>query len=386
MHFGFFSLLFSPNVHKHITNKNLDSIPSFREQPVNLICPSCQKIVAADETKAGKTMKCPLCGADFAVPGVPGPASPLPLDIPDDLSLEADTSARPPSTAPDAVHEPPVYQVAPEPPKPPPPRAAPQPKVEAPAPAPAPRREERPRVEPPPAPLTSLATNERVIDLHIRQEWIPWIAPAVLALAFLLMFFPWTGAYPAGYGLYTQTGFQAISASYSIDPVGEKVLHLQSRIDENISADWFSLTLYLLLLLWCLTLSVWPLLESHANLRLPPALEMIRPWRQALLGVSLLVAFLFLSLRLWGGLGLEDALAAPIDAGLDKQRAAAQTQEEKTTLEINRGTALGALQIRRTWWLCWEYFFLLVGLAVVSLDLWAKERGGRVLPHVQLRL
>jgi hypothetical protein len=83
---------------------------------------------------------------------------------------------------------------------------------------------------------------------------------------------------------------------------------------------------------------------------------------------------------------LEDALAAPIDAGLDKQRAAAQTQEEKTTLEINRGTALGALQIRRTWWLCWEYFFLLVGLAVVSLDLWAKERGGRVLPHVQLRL
>jgi hypothetical protein len=337
---------------------------------MNLICPHCQKMVYARETNAGQLMKCPFCNESFSVPALPPADPPAPLDLPEDAPLTPPDSAQTRSQTPE-VHEDPVYKVTPEPPKPPPP----------------PRREPRPVAPPAPSPTAVPSPSpgsQRTVKLRINPEYLPWIVPIALALALVLMFFSWAGAYPGGYGVYTQSGFQAIYGGSSTDPVGDKVLQQQKEIDEHIAANWFRMTLYLLLILAALAIVIWPIAQTRLGLRTPPALEALQPWRSTILVATLLIAFVLLFLQIWRGFGLEDALAFPVDARLERDRGAAQTQEEKTIVEIRRAQQLGALGLRRTAWLSWEVFFLLISLGGASLELWLERRGDHPLPHAEL--
>jgi hypothetical protein len=323
-------------------------------------------MVAASETNAGQLMKCPFCNESFSVPALPQPDRSMPLELPDDAPLTpAEVSPSPPQTA--DVHEDPVYKVVPEPPKPPPPRREPRP-------------------VPPPSPPSPVAQSpspqhERTVQLRINAEYLPWVAPIALGIAFLLLFFPWVGAYPGGYGVYTQRGIQALWGGFSLDPVGDKVLGLQKQIDDNIAANWFRMTLYFLLILAALAIVIWPIVQARGGFRVPPGLEALKPWRSTLLVAILLVALVFLLMQFWSGFGLEEAITAPIDARLAKDQSAAQTQEE---IEIRRAQQLGALGLRRTAWLRWEVFFLLVALTAASLGLWLERRPDQPLPHAEL--
>src|SRR5207249_7563220 len=90
--------------------------------------------------------------------------------------------------------------------------------------------------------------HEPAVLIWISPRAIRWIAPVALFLILILLFFPWTGVYPSGYAVYTQTALQMIWGGYSVSPVGDKVLGMAKAIDGSIRANWLML-FYLLLTL-----------------------------------------------------------------------------------------------------------------------------------------
>jgi hypothetical protein len=232
---------------------------------------------------------------------------------------------------------------------------------------------------------------------------VPWVTLVALALLFILVFFGWTGAYPSGYGVYTQSGFQAIFGSYSVDPVGEKVLNKDQEIRENIHANWFLMGLYFLLVLASLVLAAAPKIIDAASLRLPPAIQPYWPWRLALLAVVVDLAFLLLLIQLVVDFGLEKALTSPVAASnsatptsilgdvekmaasLKKERAEATTAEEKKKVEIKEGVAVGRFNLHRTGALWLVVVLNLVGIAGALTEHWLKQRGPRPMPRIEIQ-
>src|SRR4051812_17225602 len=50
---------------------------------------------------------------------------------------------------------------------------------------------------------------------HSATVWVSprilrWVVPGAAAAIFVLLFLPWTGAFPGGYRVYTQNAFQTI--------------------------------------------------------------------------------------------------------------------------------------------------------------------------------
>jgi hypothetical protein len=356
---------------------------------MNLICPHCQKPLTVSEDKAGQTMACPLCNQTFQVPALPQTAQ-LSFDyeeLPEEIPLVPlpPEAEKPPAPQPPQppVPEEPLYEVVPEPAQPAPSAPPRRPKPSR------PNAQQRPTgpspVKPPPSvPATGY---EQVRSLLLRPEVITWIAPVSLVLLFVLLWVAWVGVYPGGYGVYTQNGFQAWLGSHSWDPVGEKVMGKEQAIEEHISANWFLMTLYLLLLLAALALSIASVIwrSAKAPLVLPPTIERIWPWRTALVGALSALAFLILLLLLLSGLGLEKAVTEIVDQGLEKDYAAAQTSEEKQKVNIKRGLELGWYNLHRTGWLTWVIVLQLAAAGGAGLELWLEKRGTRPPPRIELQ-
>jgi hypothetical protein len=338
---------------------------------------------------AGQTVSCAVCNQTFQVPALPSTPvlADLPLDIP--LVPEPEPPALSTSTAAPLppVHEEQVYRMAPEPPRPAPaPAPSPPPprREERLRPAPAPQPSPQPQAtKPPPSPLPAGYVHTRI--LWISPRTAPWISLVSLALLFILLFFSWTGAYPGGYGVYTQSGFQAIFGSYSTDPVGEKVLAKEKEIQEYMRANWFRMGLYFLLVVGALVLAVAPKVLSAASLRVPPALQAYWPWRSALLAAAVLLAFVILLIQLAAGFGLEQALATPVAASLETERGKATTTEERQQVDIKEGLALGRYNLHRTGWLSLAEVLNFLALVGVLLEIWLDKRGARPMPRVEMQ-
>src|SRR5690349_5052901 len=79
---------------------------------MNLLCPSCQKMVTVDNQYAGQQMRCPHCNNVFTVPALPSepspPTMPPPAPAPAPLPPSVPSSAPP---IPSAPPPPPVPQV-----------------------------------------------------------------------------------------------------------------------------------------------------------------------------------------------------------------------------------------------------------------------------------
>jgi hypothetical protein len=132
---------------------------------MNLLCPSCQKMLQVPEQYAGQQMRCPLCNSTFTVPPLPDAPSLAPS---------------PPPPPPPATGGAEVYPLADDhnaPPPPLPPTAPP------------------PMVSPPraPAPPPVVGDYTKLRSIVINPRVVPWIAPIALLALFLLTFFPWIG-------------------------------------------------------------------------------------------------------------------------------------------------------------------------------------------------
>ncbi|HEY8504231.1 MAG TPA: MJ0042-type zinc finger domain-containing protein, partial [Gemmataceae bacterium] len=231
---------------------------------MRVTCPSCLHSFQADDNESGKTVRCPACGDTFAAPVLMHPAG-----------RAAGVSAAPgrspayPAPYPAHGHAASGEEVS---------FGAPPPAAESAGPAPG----AAPAPPPSAADLYGL-TQLRYIPL--RLSVVRWIPVVCLILAFLLTFFTWVGAYPAGYAAYTQSGWQAMFASFSTDAVSDtKVLKdadgngLSMRIKEHISPNLLMLP-FLLFLALAMVLAVWVQLVEMGRLYVPVWAQRYWPYR-----------------------------------------------------------------------------------------------------------
>src|SRR5262249_6199530 len=166
---------------------------------MRVFCPSCQEPVTIPDELAGKATFCPLCKAAFTAPTLF--SSPAPPSAP----AASAYSALPPPETPAAPES--RYRETPAPHIPP-----------APAPAPTPA--------PPPG-------YARAYGFSLVPDVLQWVAPGCLVFSVLMTFFSWNGAYPGGYGVYTQGGWGAAVGGFSTDPVGDEVFRLELKPPEG---------------------------------------------------------------------------------------------------------------------------------------------------------
>ena len=131
---------------------------------MNLLCPSCQKMLQVPDQYAGQQMRCPLCNNIFTVPALPEPP--------------AMPAAAPPPPPPPAPMPGPAPAMPPAPPAP----AAGDQLAFRPTEAPAPRT--------PPPPVQE-RDYIRLKSFYIGKHVIPWIAPIAMGVVLLFTFFPW---------------------------------------------------------------------------------------------------------------------------------------------------------------------------------------------------
>lgn len=134
---------------------------------MNLLCPSCQKMLQVPDQYAGQQMRCPMCNSIFTVPGLPappGPAAAPPPPAPPPPPLPPSDPYRGPG-GPAEVE--PIMDLGSAPPPPPPPWTRPAP------------IQERDYIK-----MKSCFISKRVV---------PWITPICMFLVLIFSFIPWIG-------------------------------------------------------------------------------------------------------------------------------------------------------------------------------------------------
>jgi len=240
--------------------------------------------------------------------------------------------------------------------------------------------------QPPPVPAPSGTAEgyEHTTTFTLNPRVLPIVALVALGLLFFLLFFAWTGAFPGGYSVYTQNWWQMLVGSYSFDPVGQEALGGKQPFEtDGVGANalmWF----YLLFFFASLVLAIAPLVLQKTTFKLPPALQDLWPWRQAILAGALLLTFLILILQGSVGFGLERAIRRQVEKSLESEREAAKTPEALEKVAIKEGVELGRFNIHRTTAFRLAFLLNFVALACVGLELWLSRRAGKPLPRIDL--
>src|SRR5438445_11337208 len=151
---------------------------------MRITCPHCQKSVVVADGSAGTPTPCPLCGHIFTPPALAGAA----LDL----------RPAPPPAAP--LYEPPASPTASRPVA----AAAAPPAIHAPA-----------------ADSTAPRPCCRCV---LSRDVVQWLTPAGLVLTFLLTFFTWVAAAPAGFTMFTQSAWGAAGGSFAVPVVGSELV------------------------------------------------------------------------------------------------------------------------------------------------------------------
>jgi hypothetical protein len=246
-----------------------------------------------------------------------------------------------------------VFRVAPSP--------EPTPRLEEPlklAPSPEPpKASETPAPAPPPPP----GGFEGGFTIALTPEILPWIAPAALALIFILLFFPWTGTLAWGEKLewYTASGWG-------------------TGFGSNMS---FLGLLHVLLILLALPLSVAVVVIPILGIKLPAAVESFWPWRSVAVAGLVGLATLLLLLQLMIGFGLQSNVEAWADGrNLEELKKHELANKLKTTEQREYARAT----VYHSTWLRLATVCHLIALGGLALQNWAQQRGNRPLPRIDI--
>jgi hypothetical protein len=323
---------------------------------MNLLCPNCQKMLTVPEEFAGQLMKCPMCNGTFTVPGLPGAAPP------------------PPSAA-----GPDVYSMRPEPPPPvlPPPPSLPEP--------PPPSSLTTAPKPPAPAPsLSSLPTEgyQRTATLWFSPRVLAWIPPVCLLLVFVLLFFNWVGLYPGGVPADTQNAWQAAFGLWTADPDVEPLLPALKDKDNQPGVSVLTI-FYLLLFFPGLAVTVASVVITMINVKLPPAVQNLLPWRWGIVAAANLILLLFLGLQVVLGFSLDSRYGDWVERKVKGDSTEAKNTPQKKKEEVDRGHYYEALV--HTVWLRLVILLHLVAIAAAALMFWISQRGThRPMPKLEL--
>ncbi len=209
-------------------------------------CPSCMKELTVQDEHAGQQMQCPLCNNTFQAPALPPPTT-VAASSPD---LEKTAKLLTSST--------PEKGVSPR------------------------KGETKPEQT---AKATEVAGDySQEFALQVIPRLVPWSAPILLGLVFLLTFSSWV---------------KAILSVEPVDVIGRGAWSLAFR-DGNVLT-----ILFLLLFVPTFVISlVIAAAELVPGFKVPRALQQIWPWRSALLALLILLSFLFLGLQAISGFDL----------------------------------------------------------------------------------
>jgi hypothetical protein len=209
---------------------------------MNLLCPSCQKMITVPDHNAGQITTCPLCAATFTAPSLPTAAS-----------ERVPVGSNPSSSSPSEIFGLKNEGTSPS--------AAASPHWESAT----------------TGPLPGGYRHEYTIWFSPRV--VPWIAPVGLILILVLLLFPWRSLPPVVEDAITNYDITTI-------PKGEP------GIFKIWSNAW--LIIYFFLYLITLVLAVGDLLLDMKVITAPPQLKPWLPWRSAITGGVALLALLCL--------------------------------------------------------------------------------------------
>jgi hypothetical protein len=341
---------------------------------MEFLCPHCQNKLMVQDEYAGTLMKCPYCSKTFQAPAQAPALPPVPPPAP--------ASSPPPAPA--------GYGLAAEPPAPPKSAPPPPPSV-----TPVSREAPSGPVSPPPTSTEYQRTHTATLSPKV----LPWVAVGAWFLVFVLFFFSWVGLYPGGYGAYWQ-GPLGIAVGGG-DPDKDWVLYVKEASKEGNTVSRFMLVeksdgklemvppgggvfmgLFIFFFFWLALLTAavsvaWPLLQ----IKLPPVVEQLRPWRWAIAAGLSLLAFFFLAMQLLVGLGLEHKVVEQADKVV-KDKFADQQQSFKDWATAER---VAAVNPQRTFALRLAFWLSLLATVAAGLQFWLDYRGSRPLPQLALR-
>ncbi len=351
---------------------------------MKLLCPNCQREITVPDQFAGQQMRCPICTQVFTAPALAGtdPLAAAPVSAPASITPPS-PPAPPPPPPPDLPRDDEIYTLE----KAATPLSTEQPAVEV---FSEPRRREAapipPPVSPPPSPPPLVSGDYR----HTSTVWIsprvvPWLAPASILLIFILQFFTWVGAFPGGYAVYTQNGWQAAFGGYTIDPVWEtKAANFDAKTYAP-GADWL-LIFYMVLFFPTLILTAAVAALPYLQVKLPEQVANLHPWRWALVMGACLLTFFFLLLQWLVGFGLETKTRSEIAKSLAETRSASKTPEEQKVVDLQEGQRYSQYAFHHTFALRLVILLHLLAIAGAALTFWLERRGpARLLPRFDLR-
>jgi hypothetical protein len=262
---------------------------------MNLLCPSCQKMLQVPDQYAGQQMRCPLCNNIFTVPG-----------LPEQPGMPAAPPPPPPAPYPGPAAPPPAPPLVPDPM--------------------AFKPTDAPTIAPParsyaPAPSVQERDYLTLKSIWISKKVIPWIAPMAISLVFLLTFFPWISIGGKGAPTKDLPNFNAWSLAFGGD-TGKFLSAFGVSIAGGLA------TIYILFTLFGFLAAIGAFL---LHLGIIPPVPALQKWRAIIVGGFVWVAlfFLFLSvllnlfdhgmiwLNFWGLLAWWAHLVAAIALGLE---------------------------------------------------------------------
>jgi hypothetical protein len=342
---------------------------------MEFLCPHCQNKLMVQDQYAGTLMKCPYCSKTFqapaaapALPPVPPPAaSPPPVTM--GYGLAADSAAPPPKSPP-----------------PPPPSVAPVSK--------------EPAKKPVSVPPTS-TEHQHTHALTLSPKVLPWVSVGAWVVVFILFWFPWVGLYPGGLGVFTQGPLSAsvgggwvdldwlayvkkasedgntVSRFILVESKADPSKLEMASLDSSIFLGLFVFFFFWVALLTAIVSAVWPLVQ----IRLPPALEQLRPWRWAIAAGLSLLAFLLLTMQLLVGFSLEHKVTAEAEKKVNEKFGGEQGSFKERAIAEREA----AVSPQRTLALWAAFWLSLLAAAAAVLQFWLDYRGQRPLPQLAVR-
>jgi hypothetical protein len=338
---------------------------------MKLICPNCMKPVSVPEEAAGTEAGCPNCGRPFPVPARYNPVVAPP----------------PPTTVPPVVHPEPVPMPAPPTADRPPPGLVPTALV--------PQAPPGEAAVPPPPPVPAGYT--RSFGIVFTPRWVAWVPVVGLTVALVATFFPWVGSYFAGYPVYTQSPWQAVTGAvnrdFKLENPAVRELGVKTEWVGKVPSDWELMLPYFLLLILATVLAwgdrlVPTLPDPH---RLPPPLRWLPgvwPHRALVLAGLAGLSLVLLVGELSGGLGMERAIRRAVadDPGLvAKRKEAGNDPAKQAAADYAEQQELDKYNLRRTWALTIAFgthLLAVLGLGAVAM---LHRRGTKPPPRILMQ-
>ena len=219
-------------------------------------------------------------------------------------------------------------------------------------------------------------------------------------LLFILQLFPWVGVYPGGVPVVTQSAWAAAfgdSGSPDADLKGTFtiVTDADAKITNEKKAKGLEVVknepsasplmiFYLLIFLLALLFSIAVAALPFVQIKLPPVVANLLPWKWGILALLNGVLLLFLGLQIllnfgiessvkeWARIEAENSIRRKLTDGKSKTVDNFTTQERKT-YEVSKGEKFAWLD--RTIWLKLAFFLHILATVAAALMYWMEKSG-----------